>query len=227
MQKDRTRTARQRIDWRGGTQRAAATAGVPQKKEKTMSDLLQPIEGVSIQQYAQLQAKKMAGMSQEDFIKLLAQNGMDLEKFSRVEAGWNERMSADATAAVATEYGKAFGMAGAGQYGADAQAAGGFSTTAAGTTGQTAQGEAGISFEKYCEVQGAQTAWANTGQDVNAMLQSTFNMSALDFSNLSANFMSKMAADPNMMQQYTELTAKYEKHYTDAAGGGQDDDIDF
>jgi len=191
-----------------------------------MSDLLEPIEGVSIQQYAQLQAQKMAGMSQEDFIKLLAQNGMDLEKYSRVEAGWNARMSADATAMVATEYGKAFSMGGAGQYGADAQAAGGFSTTAAGVTGHEAQGEAGIPFEKYCEIQGAQTAWANTGQDVNAMLQETFNMSALDFSNLSANFMSKMAADPNMMQQYAELTQKYEQQYTGDAGGG-DDDIDF
>ena len=191
-----------------------------------MSNLLEPIEGVSIQQHAQLQAQKMAGMSQEDFVKLLAQHGMDLEKYSRVEAGWNARMSADATAMVATEYGKAFGMAGAGQYGADAQAAGGFSYTAAGVTGHAAQGEAGISFEKYCEIQGAQTAWSNTGQDVNAMLQETFNMSALDFSNLSANFMSKMTSDPSMMEKYSVLTQQYEQQYTGDFGGG-DDDIDF
>jgi hypothetical protein len=199
---------------------------LPTRKENTMSDLLEPIEGVTVEQYAQLAAQKGAGISQEDFVKLLAQQGMDLEKFGRVEKGWNDRMSADASATVATAYGTAYASAGAGQFGAAGAAAGGFSTTAAGVTGAPAQGEAPIPFEKYCEIQGAQTAWSATGQDVNAMLQATFNMNATDFSNLSAFFMSQMTADMNMMQQYTELCAKYEAQYKGGGGGG-DDDIEF
>lgn len=191
-----------------------------------MSDLLAPIEGVTVEQYAQLAAQRATGMSDQDFVALLAQHGMDLEKYGRVEKGWNDRMSADATAAVATAYGTAYASAGAGQFGAAGQAAGGFSTTAAGVTGQVAQGEAPIPFEKYCEIQGAQTAWSQTGQDVNAMLQATFGMNATDFANLSAFFMSQMTADPNMMQQYTELCAKYEAQYK-GGGGGADDDIQF
>ena len=38
-----------------------------------------------------------------------------------------------------------------------------------------------IPFEKACEIQGAMTAWSNTGQDVNALLQSQFGMNAADW----------------------------------------------
>jgi hypothetical protein len=196
-------------------------------EEVVSSELLEPIEGVDIKTYAQLAATRAGGMSQEDFLKQLAANGMDMEKYNRVEKGWNDRMSSDSTATVATEYGKAFSGAGAGQYGAAGQAAAGFATTGDGTTGVVADGPEPIPFEKYCEIQGAQTAWSNTGQDVNAMLQSTFEMSALDFSNLSAYWMSKYAADPELMTKYDELTNKYQQQYSGGAGGDQDGDIEF
>jgi hypothetical protein len=192
-----------------------------------MSNLLKPIEGVSIELYAKMQAARGTGMSQDAFAKLLAENGLDLAKFGKAEKGWNDRMASDATAEVATAYGNAFMAGGAGQFGAAGKAAAGFATTGSGTTGVVAQGEEPIPFERYCEIQGAQTAWANTGQDVNAMLKETFDMNAMDFANLSGFFMSRMATDQDMMMKYSELTAKYEKEYTGEAGEDKDDDVEF
>src|SRR5580765_7139120 len=81
--------------------------------------ILDPIEGVSVLQYAQLQAKQ-PGMKPEEFQKLLAQNQMDQAKWDRVAKGWLDRMTRDTTGAVATEYAK--GFAGQGQYGSMGQA---------------------------------------------------------------------------------------------------------
>ena len=47
-------------------------------------------------------------------------------------------------------------------------------------------------LERYAEIMGAQSAWAQQGRDVNAMLKKQFNMSALDFSNISQYWSAKI-----------------------------------
>ena len=72
------------------------------------SGLLDPIEGVSLQIYANLQAKQ-AGAKPEAFQQLLAQHQMDQAKWERVQKGWIDKMSKDTSGAVAThEHSKAF-----------------------------------------------------------------------------------------------------------------------
>ncbi len=173
------------------------------------SGLLDPIEGVALSVYANLQAKQ-ATAKPEEFTQLLAQNEMDMAKWDRVSKGWIDKMSKDTTGAVATEYSKAFMGAGQGQYGAagaaTAQAMGD------GVFGAVAGAEP-MSFEKYCEVSGAMAAWSKQGKDISAGLDKHFKMTAMDVSNVSMFWSQKMMADMSMFQKQSDLSSHYEQQY--------------
>jgi hypothetical protein len=190
--------------------------------------LLAPIEGVTIEEYAALSVEASSINQQnyaQEWAAVLARHNMDHAKYSRVQAGWNDRMAKDTTFVVNTAYGRAFNAQGAGQYGA-AGAAGAAAMQATGQSGVLARpgGAEPVSFERYCEIQGAQTAWSKTGRDVNAMLRQVFQMNAMDWSNMSSYWMTKMMADMNMMNRYTQLTAQYEQKYS---GPNPDADLSF
>lgn len=172
--------------------------------------LLDPIEGVSIAVYGNLQVKQ-ASVSQGEFSSLLAQHQMDLPKWERVAKGWLDRMTRDTTGVVATEYAKAF--AGQGQYGAMGAAAA--DNMAAGQMGLQAPSAAAepMSFEKYCEVSGAMQAWSQQGKDISAGLHKHFQMTAMDFSNVGMYWSQKMMADLSMFDRQSQLTEHYAQHY--------------
>ncbi len=174
------------------------------------SGLLDPVEGVSIAIYANLQAKQ-AAVSQDEFAKLLAQHQMDLPKWERVAKGWLDRMQRDTTGVVATEYAK--GFAGQGQYGAmGAAAADNMAQGQMGIQGPSAGAEP-MTFEKYCEVSGAMAAWSKQGKDISAGLHKHFQMTAMDVSNVGMYWTQKMMADMSMFQVQSEKTAQYEQKY--------------
>lgn len=181
-------------------------------KRAASSDILSPIDGVSLDQYAAMSAKQASGMAIADFQALLAQSGLDQARWDTVSAAWMDRMSRDTDGVISAAYAKAFASGGAGQFGAAAQA-GAAATGASGLPNGAAQGPEPVSFERYCEIMGAQNAWARTGKDVNAMLKSVFNMSALDYSSLSSFWMGKIMTDPSMSMQMVELMQKYEQKY--------------
>jgi hypothetical protein len=133
-------------------------------------------------------------------------------------------MSKDTSGAIAMAYSEAFGNAGAGQYGAAGQAG---AAVLGGQSVQAAGGAEPMSFERYCEIQGAMTAWSKTGQDVNAMLKHTFNMTAVDFSTVSMWWMSHMQSDLSYFDKHSKLTEKYEAQYSAGAPAGADDDLSF
>ena len=175
------------------------------------SGILEPIEGVSLQTYALLASKQGGGVPQDEFARLLAQNGMDQAKYERVSKAWIARMSTDTTGAIATEYSKAF--MGGGQYGAAGQAAAqNMAQGQMGLAGPQAGGDP-MTFDRFCEIQGAMQAWSKQGKDVNAGLKKSFDMSAMDWSNVSMYWMQKMMADIPMMTKMTEVSAAYEKKY--------------
>ena len=193
------------------------------------SSLLEPVEGVTVESYAACAAAAAQGMSQDDFAGLLAQHGMDTVKWQRVNAEWSDRMSKDATMTIVQIYGNAFQAAGQGQFGA-AGAAAASTRTAAPGGGGAAGGAEPVPFERLCEIQGAMSAWATTGQDVNAMLKEVFDITALDWSNMSSWWMTKLATDWEKMQEYTEKSEMYEARYKEAAGVTNEDpdaDIQF
>ena len=176
------------------------------------SGLLDPIEGVSLQVYANVQAKQ-ANMQPAAFQQLLAQHQMDQAKWERVQKGWIDKMSKDTTGAVATEYSKAFMSAGQGQYGAagaaaaDAMGAGGIGVQAPAAAAEP------LSFEKYAEISGAMAAWSKQGKDISAGLDKHFKMTAQDFSNVSMYWSSKMMQDMSSFERLSQLSTKYEQQY--------------
>jgi hypothetical protein len=176
--------------------------------------LLDPVEGVSIAVYANVQAKQ-ATLSVDEFNSLLAQHQMDRPKWERVAKGWLDRMTRDTTGVVATEYAK--GFAGQGQYGgmgvaaADNMAAGQM-----GLQGPSGSGEP-CTFEKYCEIGGAMQAWSKQGKDISAGLHKYFQMTAMDYSNVGMYWSQKMMADMAMFERQNQLSNHYEQQYAQMA----------
>ncbi len=189
--------------------------------------LLEPVEGITVEVYAQCAAQAAQGLEQAQFQQLLAQHGMDQAKWDRVQAGWGQKMQNDTTATIASIYGKAFQQQGAGQFGAAGAAAGDASSAMGAYGGGQVAGEEPVPFEKLCEIQGAQSAWSETGQDVNAMLKQVFNMNALDWSNMSGWWMQKMMADPAMFEKYNQWTEHYKAQYLQQAGHNANPDADI
>jgi hypothetical protein len=202
----------------------ASQAQMAQKRAAS-GDILSPIEGVTLEQYAQISAKQASGMSQQDFAMFLGSQGMDPAKWDRVSNEWMGRMSRDTTHVISSAYAAAFAGGASGQFGAAAQASAPALGAMAGMGGGMPGGMVGaamgmggapgggggepMSFERYCEIMGAQTAWSRTGKDVNAMLKKVFNMSAADWSNVSAFWMARIPTDMNLALQMTPLMQKY------------------
>lgn len=172
--------------------------------------LLDPIEGVSIAIYGNLQVKQ-ASASVDEFNALLAQHQMDRPKWDRVAKGWLDRMTRDTTGVVATEYAKAF--AGQGQFGGmGAAAADNMAQGQMGLQGPSAAAEP-VSFEKYCEISGAMQAWSKQGKDISAGLHKYFQMTAMDFSNIGMYWSQKMMADLSMFDRQNQLQEHFEQKY--------------
>jgi len=191
--------------------------------------MLDPIEGVSLQVYAGISAQRM-NLDAKGFVALLKKHKLDEAKFARVDEAWQKRMSDQsdpmAAAAIATEYGKAFAGAGAGQFGASAQAASGSLGINDKVAGKNVKGKEPMSFERYVEIMTAQSCWATQGKDVNEMLQKVFKMNAVDYSNASAHWAQKMSTDVKLMTEtFPALQAKYTQKYS-AGVDDPDDDLE-
>jgi hypothetical protein len=213
---------------------AAMNAGNRQAREQfgaaaaANPAILEPVEGIDIRIYSFTQARAMGcGNDMGKYHALLAEYGMDQAKWDRVNAEWQRRMSGqagdtNATMALMTEYGKYFGMAQQGQFGAAAAANAGQAGNL--NHGQGAVGAEPCTLERYAEIGGAQSAWAQQGRDVNQMLQQQFGMNALDWSNLSQYWSAMIAGDYRIGLRYSELQTHYEQQYK-AQGGSFDNDL--
>jgi hypothetical protein len=177
--------------------------------------ILDPIEGVSIAVYGNLQVKQ-ASASVDEFSALLAQHQMDRPKWDRVAKGWLDRMTRDTTGAVATEYSKAFMSGNQGAHaGMGAAAADNMASGQMGLQGPSAAES--VSFEKYCEIAGAMQAWSKQGKDISAGLHKYFQMTAMDYSSVSMYWSQKMMADLSMFDRQTQIANHYEAQYANMA----------
>lgn len=174
--------------------------GVAEPRPASPQELLAPIEGVTIEQYAQLSSRQTS-LAPGDFQNLLAQHRMDYATFERAAQGWQERMRDDTTFTVMNAYTKAFTAA-------PAPAPGG-----GGGGGAPAAPPREMSFEQYCEILGAQNAWTRQGKDVNAMLKQVFNLTAAEFATASAPISMKMMTDPNMAMRMMPLMQQGEQKH--------------
>ncbi|CAN5374588.1 hypothetical protein BH09MYX1_BH09MYX1_03670 [soil metagenome] len=172
---------------------------------------LAPIEGITIIQCGEIYAKQ-ANQSPDDFLKTLAQLGLDREKWDRVSKQWLDRMSKDTTGAIATEYSKGFMGAGQGKFGAAGQAAGA-AMEQGGWGQQAAAGAEPVPFETYAEISGAMAAWSKQGKDISAGLHKHFQMTAQDVSSISMFWSSKMMQDMSSFDRLSKLTAQFEQKW--------------
>src|SRR5207302_422703 len=79
-----------------------------------------PVEGVTLEAWAAINAAIIAGASHEDLLKGA---GIPPDRWQRVGAEWNARMARDTTFAIAQVYGNAFQAASQGRFGAHAREA--------------------------------------------------------------------------------------------------------
>lgn len=178
------------------------------EKQASMSGpggALSPVEGVSLEQWAHIQAALAGG---KDITALLAQAGIDRPRWDRVSAEWLARMSTDTTMAIATAYGNAFAGAGQSQYGAQAAHA-----ASAGVAGDLSSEP--IPFEQFVQVQEAMGAASQRGEDATAVL-AQFGFSPMDWGNVGMFWSKKMQQEAT---KYHELYTHYSAHYRAMYGG--------
>lgn len=193
------------------------------------SKLFDPVEGVDIKTFATVYARigQLSEQTPQALGKLLSEYDMDDAKWARVSEAWLGRMSSQedpyAAGALATEYGKYFSDASQGKY-ATAAKAGAAAYDLHGAVGQAPDASTEpCSLEKYAEIMGAQAAWSEQGKDIIAMLKQTFDISIIDFSNLSTWWNAKGQSDYKLLLKIGDLQEEYKKRYLGGAEGADDD----
>jgi len=178
-------------------------------------NLTAPVEGVTVEQWAAASAQIAAlAANPTAMAQALAQLGMDKAKYDRINAAFQQKMQGDTTGSIATIFGKAFSQAQGMQ--------GGYGMGA--VDGSAKQlGQEPVSMEKYAEINGAMSAWAEQGADVNANLQQVFGIAPAELSKYGAYWSTKFTSDIQLMQTYGEMLEKYSQRYS---GPDLDDDLD-
>lgn len=164
-----------------------------------MGSILDPVEGVTLEDWASANAKMVSGSTVDDITKLL---GIDAPKWDRVNEEWLTRMKNDTSFTISTKYAAAFNQSASGNLG----------------KGSAVAAES-ISFEKYIESMVAQDVLGKQGRDAQDVLKD-FGMTVADYSNVSSYWTGKMMTDfslgmkmNNLMNEYK---AKYEAMKTDS-----------
>jgi len=174
-----------------------------------------PIEGISFEQYATIQAKMSQGKSQAE---LLQEYSIENVSWEKACIGWADRMREDDTYALVTEYGQFFNNTAVGQF-----AETGKEVANALSTKQAAKGDEPMSLEQYVEIMCAQSAAALQGKDVLKVAES-YGINAADYGTVGMYWSTKMASDMNVANQFSKLYAKYEAKFN---SGSASDDISF
>ena len=178
------------------------------------NSILDPVEGITLDQWAAVNAKLASSVPKEEAIKEL---GVDMPKWDRVNEEWLTRMRNDTTFTISTKYAAAFNVNASGNLGSGAQVS---------TTGASATGEA-FPFEKYVECMVAQDVLGKQGRDAQDVLKD-FGLTVADYSNISSYWSGKMMSDFSLASRMMQLDAEYRHKYNSmAAGQPNNPDIEF
>lgn len=170
-----------------------------------MSNILEPVEGVTLEDWAAANAKMTSGTTKEEVCKLL---GVDAPKWDRVNEEWLTRMKNDTSFAISTKYAAAFNQSASGNLGKGAASA-----------------SEAISFEKYVEAMVAQDVLGKQGRDAQDVLKD-FGMTVADYSNVSAHWSGKMMSDFSLAAKMQTLMNEYKAKY-EAMKPDSHSDLDF
>lgn len=139
------------------------------------SGALAPVEGLSLEKWAAINAAIVGGANHED---LLRGQGIDQARWDRINAEWNARMARDTTFAVAKVYGEAFQNASKGKYAANVREA-----AAARAANRDLGMPTPITYEQYYELLLQQAYAAKQGQDPIEALKAS-GLTVIDWTDL-------------------------------------------
>lgn len=187
-----------------------------------MSNLLDPIHGVSLYDYAVVCAKTASGVSQEEILKAL---GVEPAIYEEVSALWIARMQEDSTWEVTTKFGEYFTMVDSHPKLSNLKAE-------VSETGMDNLERLKADRYFYEELCGARSAAYEYGMDGAQWILDNFGVNLGDFQSISMQWMSHRNEETN------EETLKY-SHYMDSKmkeyatkfaaeqGGNVADDVEF
>jgi len=167
---------------------------------------LEPVEGITLENWAGVNAKLASGTAAEEAIKAI---GIDMPKWDRVNAEWNTRMSNDTTFTISRQYAAAFNQGASGNLGSGSQVS-----------------ADSFPFEKYIECMVAQDVLGKQGRDAQDVLKD-FGLTVADYSNISSYWSGKMMSDFSLAAKMAQLDAEYRKKYESMAPGSSHGDISF
>jgi hypothetical protein len=102
--------SQQEVNWRSGQMQQHQQG---QQAAMAAKGGFDPVEGVTLEAWAAINASIVGGANYEDLLKGA---GIDKPRWDRVSAEWNARMARDTTFAITTVYGNAFQAASKGKY---------------------------------------------------------------------------------------------------------------
>lgn len=162
------------VNWRMGQMQRHQQAHTARA---AASGELNPVEGISLEKWAAMNAAIVSGASLEDLLK---SNGLDQGKWERASAEWNARMARDTTFAITTVYGNAFQAASQGKYGNYAREA-----NAARAANRELAMEPPMTIEQYWEILYEQDYGSKQGKNPVEVLKSC-NLTIVDWTDLSS-----------------------------------------
>jgi hypothetical protein len=177
--------------------------------------LLDPVQGVSLEDWAGANAKIAAGESLEVVLKVL-----QLEKpaWDAISAEWMGRMSRDTTFAISTVYGGAFTNPNIGRFAVKGGAA-----AAPKPAGGGALDKVLGDFELYVKIMTHQSVGAGQGQDAAAILKK-YGLTVADWAKVGMHWGTKMTSD---MALATKMGGLMQKFTAELSAPGAGDDISF
>ena len=166
--------SQQEINWRSGQMQQHMMGAQAQMAAKGG---FEPVEGVTLEAWAAINASIIGGANWEDLLKGAA---IDKARWDRVSAEWNARMARDTTFAITTVYGNAFQAASKGKYGDYAREA-----NAARVANRELAMPLPMTLEQYWEILYEQDYGSKQGRDPVETLKSC-NLTIVDWTDLSS-----------------------------------------
>lgn len=187
-------------------------------KKAAASGELGPSFGVTLEQWAAINAAITQGLSLDDMLK---GQGIDKARWDNARAEWEARMARDTTFVIAQVYGAAFQNASKGKYAEYAKEA-----NAARTENRDLTMQPPMSLERYWEILFEQAYASKQGKDVIETLKAS-DLSVVDWCDLSA-FMGYHIQRTYMLNQkeYRDTMKRVEDKYA-AQNPGVKADVDI
>ncbi|TPD66996.1 DUF6620 family protein [Flavobacterium microcysteis] len=184
--------------------------------------LLEPIHGVSLQDYSVVSAKMASGISEAEILNAL---GIEKAVFDEASALWIARMQEDGTFEIATLFGQYFGEP-------DKHPKLGNLKAEVSEEGQANLEKMKTDRYFYEELSGARQAAYEYGIDGAQWIQNNFGISLGDFQIITIQWLSLTADDSfEISRHFQDYRDQKEKEYSEKfaaeQGGNVADDVEF